>query len=299
MKDLQVWSLVLAGALGTTMAATADAREPDATIVLWPDGAPLAKGTKPEDRPEMLVFLPKADKADGAAVVVCPGGGYQILAMGHEGYEIAEWLNSLGVTAVVLKYRMAGTGYQHPAPLWDAQRAIRIVRQRAGDWKVDAQRVGILGFSAGGHLASTAATHFDKGDSAAKDPIDRQSCRPDFAVLCYPVITLLPPHAHRGSGKNLLGENPDEKLVEKLSTHTQVSAETPPTFLWHTAEDKGVVPDNSILFYQALLKAKVPAEVHIYEKGSHGLGLARGVVGAGAWPNQCADWLRGRGMLKR
>lgn len=268
------------------------------TELLWPDGAPGAKGDSDDDKPTLTVFLPPADKANGAAVVVCPGGGYGHLAITYEGYDIGRWLNDHGVAAFVLKYRHRGTGYGHPAPLDDAQRAIRTVRARAKEFRVDPGRIGILGFSAGGHLASSAGTHFDAGDADAKDPIDRASCRPDFMILCYPVISFTTPYAHAGSRKNLLGDAADPKLVEKFSNELQVTPETPPTFLWHTDADTGVPSENSVLFYLALRKAKVPAELHIYEKGRHGLGLAEKQPGAARWPASAIDWMRERGLLE-
>lgn len=267
------------------------------TELLWPQGAPGAKGDSDNDKPTLTISLPPADKATGAAVVVCPGGGYGGLAMTYEGTEIGEWFNSFGVAAFVLKYRHKGSGYQHPAPLQDAQRAIRTVRARAGEFKVEPDRIGILGFSAGGHLASTAGTHFDKGKADAPDTIDRVSCRPDFLILCYPVISFTAPFTHQGSRKNLLGENPDPKLVESMSNELQVTSETPPTFLWHTNEDSGVPPENSAVFYLALRKAKVPAEMHIFEHGRHGLGLAKQIPGVSSWPDRVVDWMGGRGLL--
>ena len=266
--------------------------------LLWPNGAPGAVGDEEKDKPSITVYLPVADKANGAGVVVCPGGGYGALAVDHEGKQVADWLNANGVAAFVLRYRIAPR-YKHPAPLEDAQRAIRTVRARASEWKVDPNRLGILGFSAGGHLTSTAATHFDRGNKDAADPIDRVSCRPDFAVLVYPVISFTTDYTHKGSRKNLLGENPDEKLVESLSNELQVTAETPPTFLVHTNEDSGVPPENSVLFYLALRKAKVPAEMHIYEKGRHGLGLGPNDPAFSTWPQHCITWLRGRGLLEK
>ena len=220
--------------------------------------------------------------------------------MDHEGLQVADWLNSQGITAVVLKYRL-GAKYNHPIPLTDAQRAIRYVRANADDWKVDSNRVGILGFSAGGHLASTAGTHFDQGQKNAKDAIEGQSSRPDFMVLLYPVITLKGPFAHNGSRNNLLGKNPRAELVDSLCNETQVTKDTPPTFLVHTKEDKGVPPENSMQFYEALTKHKVPAEIHLYEKGRHGLGLAlkegdRDLPFA-SWPDRCLTWMKGRGLL--
>jgi acetyl esterase/lipase len=271
-----------------------DAKQPQPKpMALWPDGAPGAAGKEPADTPELTVYLPPAEKATGAAVVICPGGGYGTLAMNHEGHDVARWLNSLGVAGIILKYRHAPR-YRHPAPLQDAQQAIRTVRHRAKEWGINPNKVGILGFSAGGHLASTAATHFDAGDKDAKDEVARQSCRPDFAVLVYPVITLAGPYAHVGSRNNLLGKNPDEKLVEHLCNDRQVTPQTPPTFLVHTTEDAGVPPENSILFYQALRKAKVPCELHIYEKGKHGLGLGSGDIAFASWPQRCAAWLQAR-----
>jgi acetyl esterase/lipase len=272
----------------------ADAGSPQ-VVLLWPKGAPGAAGQEDADKPSLTVYRP--EKANGAAVVVCPGGGYGHLAVGHEGKEVAEWFNERQVTAFVLKYRLAPR-YHHPAPLQDVQRALRTVRARAADWSVDPKRIGVMGFSAGGHLASTAATHFDAGQPDAEDVIDRASCRPDFAVLCYPVITMTDvPSTHRGSRTNLLGKMPDPKLVESLSNDQQVTAQTPPTFLFHTNADGGVIPENSILFYLALRKVKVPAELHIYEKGPHGVGLARKDPILGTWPDQLAGWMKSRGIM--
>lgn len=261
---------------------------------LWPDGAPGAKGTAEKDRPSLEAFLPA--NPNGCAVVVCPGGGYGHLAVDHEGKQIGEWFNSFGVTAFVLRYRLA-PDYQHPAPLNDVQRAIRTVRARAGEWKLDPQRVGVMGFSAGGHLASTAATHFDAGNPAAADPIDKAGCRPDFAILCYPVITFTQDFMHRGSRNNLLGKEPDPELVKQLSNELQVTPETPPTFLFHTHEDAGVPPQNSAVFYLACVANKVPAELHIYEKGRHGIGLGKDVPGAREWSGRLRTWLETRGYL--
>lgn len=266
--------------------------------LLWPQGAPGAAGTEDADKPTLSIWQPPADKANGCAVVICPGGGYGFLAVDHEGKQIAEWLNSLGVTAVMLKYRIAPR-YKHPAPLQDAQRAIRTVRARAEEWKIDPNRVGILGFSAGGHLTSTAATHFDDGQPDAADPVEKQSCRPTFAVLCYPVISFTTPYTHIGSKNNLLGKEADEKLVESLSNELQVTDKTPPTFLFHTDEDSGVPSENSVLFYMALRKAKVPAELHIYEKGKHGVGLAQSDPVLSTWSGRCADWLKVHGWLNK
>ncbi len=268
-------------------------------LPLWPDGAPGARGDAEADRPTLTICLPEADRATGAAVIICPGGGYGNLAMDHEGHQVARWLNSFGVAGFILQYRHRGGGYGHPAPLLDAQRAIRTVRSRAKEWRVKPDRIGILGFSAGGHLASTAGTHFDKGRADAQDPIDRMSCRPDFMVLVYPVISFTEPFSHAGSRKNLLGPDPDPKLVDALSNERQVTPDTPPTFLLHTNEDSGVPPENSVYFYLALRKAKVPAELHIYAKGQHGFGLGREPAAVATWPARCADWMRGLGVLEK
>jgi acetyl esterase/lipase/ketosteroid isomerase-like protein len=266
--------------------------------LLWPEGAPGAVGSEPADKPKLTVYRPLPEDANGAAIVVCPGGGYGRLAADHEGRQVALWLNSIGVSAFVLQYRL-GPRYHHPAPLQDAQRAIRLVRARAGDWKVDPARVGILGFSAGGHLASTAATHFDDGRADAADPVERQGSRPDFAVLAYPVVTLDGPSVHTGSRRNLLGEPADPALVALLSNERQVSARTPPTFLFHTADDPGVPAQNSLLFFDALLAAGVPAELHVFAHGKHGVGLAADDPALSAWPRLCAQWLEARGLLSR
>lgn len=289
----------LAIALILTCAALSPLSAAEPTIeLLWPNGAPEAVGTDDGDKPTLAVWPAPADKANGCAVVVCPGGGYQHLAIDHEGKQIAEFLNSLGVSAFMLKYRLAPR-YKHPAPLQDAQRAIRTVRARAAEWKIDPKRVGIMGFSAGGHLTSTAATHFDDGKPDAQDAIEKVSCRPDFAVLCYPVISLTTAYTHQGSKNNLLGKDADPKLAESLSNDLQVTERTPPTFLFHTNEDAGVVPENSVLFYMALRKAKVPAELHIYEKGPHGVGLAQKDPVLSTWSGRLADWMKNRGLFEK
>ena len=290
-----VRTLVLLSAIGL-LNSTSAAAEPKVEL-LWPNGAPGAQGDAEGDKPTISIYLPAEGKATGAAIVVCPGGGYGHLAVDHEGRQVGEWLNSLGVTAFVLKYRHSASGYRHPVPLQDAQRAIRTVRARASEWKLDPDRVGILGFSAGGHLASTTGTHFDAGKPDADDVIERVSSRPDIMVLVYPVISLTSEHTHKGSKKNLLGDNPDEKLVQSLSNDTQVTPDTPPTFLMHTSADTAVPPENSVLFYLALRKAKVPVEMHIYETGQHGVGLAQKDPVLSSWPGRCADWLRLRGFL--
>ena len=281
----------------TAIATIGLAAEPVATIRLWSADAPGALGQEPSDIPQLTVYLPTSDAASGTGIVVCPGGGYQHLAMGHEGVEIAEWFNDLGIAAFVLDYRHRGKGYGHPAPLLDVQRAIRTVRSRAEDWNADPHRIGVIGFSAGGHLAATAGTHFDPGKPDADDPVDRLSCRPDFLILCYPVIALGESFTHTGSQRNLLGADPPSDLIYDLSPEKQVTSETPPTFLFHTDADGGVAAENSVAFYTALRKAKVPAELHIYAQGAHGVGLARGVAGTADWPDRLAAWLRGRDLL--
>jgi acetyl esterase/lipase len=291
---LTMLSVLMLLHLGLTR-SNLQAAEPQ-EVLLWPNGAPGAKGDQPEDKPSLTAYLPSSDKSHRAGIVVCPGGGYGRLAMGHEGVDVAQWLNSIGVAAFVLKYRL-GPRYQHPAPSDDAKRAIRLVRTRAEEWGVDPARVGIMGFSAGGHLASTVATHFDPGKSDAGDPIERPSSRPDFAILGYPVISLVEPFAHAGSRRNLLGTNPDPMLVKSLSNETQVTRQTPPTFLMHTSGDTGVPPENSVAFYLALRKADVPAELHIYERGRHGLGLAPSDPALSSWPARAEAWLRVRGVL--
>jgi acetyl esterase/lipase len=262
---------------------------------LWHEGAPGAKGTQPEDIPSIQLYQAPADKATGSAVVVCPGGGYGALAR-HEGHDIAVWLNSIGVTAVVLKYRLAPK-YGHPAPMQDALRAIRTVRAKAAEWKIDPTRIGIMGFSAGGHLASTAATHFDSGNPNAADPIEKQSSRPDLLILGYPVVTMAQTSTHSGSRQNLLGKEPSQELVDLMSNEKQVTEKTPPTFFFHTEDDKPVPVENSLLFAAALRKAKVPYELHVYQTGRHGVGLAQDNPALNTWPKLLENWLSAHGFL--
>lgn len=265
-------------------------------VPLYPGGAPNAVGTTALDIPTLTAYLPATPAPTGTAVIVCPGGSYQNLAMDHEGEAVGAWLNTLGVTAFVLKYRL-GPRYHHPAMLQDAQRAIRHVRALAPAMKLRGDHVGIMGFSAGGHLASTAATHFDDGRADAADAVERMGSRPDFVILGYPVITLADPYAHKQSRLRLLGEAPDPALIALLSNETQVTARTPPAFLFHTDDDPGVAVQNSLLFFDALKRAGVPAELHVYAHGKHGVGLAPSDPVLSSWPARLADWLRVRELL--
>jgi acetyl esterase/lipase len=281
---------------------TAAPAEP-VTFNLWGDAIPGPVSSDPKNVPTLTAHPAPADKATGTAVVVCPGGGYSGRATDHEGKQVADWLNARGVTAFVLKYRTAAESKiappLQPGPMLDVQRAIRTVRARAKDYGVDPKRVGVWGFSAGGHLASTAATHFDDGKADAADPIDRASCRPDFAILAYPVITMEPGVTHGGSRNNLLGKEPDAKLVEFYSNEKQVTAKTPPTFLFHTGEDTAVVIENSRRFKAACEKAGVPVELVEYEKGRHGVGLAPKDPVLKEWPEKLAAWMDKQGLLKK
>jgi acetyl esterase/lipase len=280
--------------IAVAQTATPQGANKPTTEPLWPNGAPGAVGTEDTDRPEMTAFLAKSP--NGTAVIVCPGGGYSHLAMEKEGSDIAKWLNSLNISGFVLKYRL-GPRYHHPVMLQDAQRAIRMIRARAISLGLRPDRIGIMGFSAGGHLASTAGTHFDSGDPRASDPIERLGSRPDFLILGYPVISMNSEYTHAGSRTALLGDHPDPKLLDDLSNDQRVTAQTPPTFIFQTNADTTVPAENSVRFYLALRKAGVPAELHIYEQGPHGVGLAPTNATLSSWPGRLADWLRGRGLL--
>ena len=243
--------------------------------------------------PTLTPYLSDPAKATGAAIVICPGGAYGGLAA-HEGKDYALWLNDNGVSGFVLKYRLGPAGYRHPRMLEDAARALRLVRANAADWKVDPKRIGIMGSSAGGHLASTLLTHFDAGKPDAADPIERQSSRPDLGILCYPVITM-GQFTHQGSKYNLLGKEPAPDLVKLLSNELQVAPQTPPTFLWHTYEDTAVPVENSLEFTAALRRNGVPFDLHVYQQGRHGLGLANGHP----WTKDCLFWLKAQGFVKQ
>jgi len=255
-------------------------------IRLWPGDAPLANGNGDEDIPAISAY-PVQERGRGAVIVI-PGGGYGVRA-DHEGEPIALWLNDIGIPAFVLRYRVAP--YKHPAPLNDAQRAIRYVRHHAQQWGINPDKIAVLGFSAGGHLTASTGTHFDEGTPDAEDPIERGSSRPDAIVPCYPVITLKSPFNHEGSLLNLLGENPDPALVEALSCETRVKPDTPPAFVWHTADDEAVPAENALLFAGALGRNKVPYELHVFESGRHGLGLAEEEPRVATWTELCGTWL--------
>lgn len=268
-------------------------------LLLWPGGAPGALGKADRDIPTLTPFLPDPDKATGAAMVICPGGGYGMLAP-HEGATYAIWLKEQGIAAFVLKYRLGSSGYRHPVMLQDAARAVRLVRANAAEWKLDSKRIGIIGSSAGGHLASTLLTHFDAGKPDATDPIERQSSRPDLGVLVYPVITM-GAKTHRGSRENLLGKNPPPELVELLSNELHVTKETPPCFLFHNFPDDVVPVENTLDFAAALGHAGVPYDLHIYAKGGHGIGLGTAKFDPAKfhpWVRECERWLKDQGFAK-
>ncbi|MEO8334531.1 MAG: alpha/beta hydrolase [bacterium] len=287
-----------AGPVGSPIRRPLVARAQPA-IPLWANGAPGAQGNAPEDQPVITPYLPPEGRANGTAVVIFPGGGYQHLSMEKEGSDVANWLTTTGVTAFVVRYRL-GPKYHHPVELGDAQRAIRIVRSRASEWGVNPGHVGIIGFSAGGHLASSAGTHFDAGTAASADNIERASSRPDFMLLLYPVITMRGDSTtHLGSRKNLLGDSPDDALVRLMSNELQVTRNTPPTFIVHSTDDKTVPVANSLMFYQALRNNGVPTEMHVFEYGGHGFGLAPADPVLGAWTTLCESWMRRHGWIQQ
>jgi acetyl esterase/lipase len=270
---------------------------PLAEVVLWPGGAPGALGDAPEDRPAIVPWLPARGTATGAAVLIFPGGGYSHIADAKEGVPAARWLNSIGVAAFIVRYRL-GTRYRHEAMEADALRAVRVVRARATEWGIDSARVGVLGFSAGGHMASMAATHFDLGAAASPDPIARASARPTFVVLLYPVITMRPPLAHKGSRTRLLGADSTDAAVERdFSNETRVTVATPPAFIATITNDRVVPVGNALTFYDALTRAQVPVEMHVFEAGLHGFGLAPEDPVLSQWPALCAAWMRRHGWL--
>ena len=292
--------LVMLAIFGWTAAAGLAQTTPTNSFPLWPNGAPGALGTADKDIPTLTPFLPDPAKATGAAVVICPGGGYSGLAS-HEGVDYARFLNEQGVAGFVLKYRLGGSGgYRHPIMLQDAARAVRIVRARASEWNVDPKHIGIMGSSAGGHLASTLLTHFNAGATDSPDAIERQSSRPDFGILCYAVITM-GQFTHQGSKNNLLGQNPPADLVRDLSNELQVTRDTPPCFIWHTWEDTAVPVENSLQFAAALRQAGVRFDLHLYQKGGHGMGLGTSQWNPDRrhpWTGDLVFWLKAQGLVK-
>jgi acetyl esterase/lipase len=297
-----VWSLMVVLPLlvlnpSLTSQTPIQAPPPVNEFPLWAGDAPGALGKEAKDIPTLTPYFAPRNKATGASIVICPGGGYAALAP-HEGSHYALFLNEQGITGFVLKYRLGSNGYRHPAMMLDVQRAIRYVRFNAMRWGLDPNRIGVMGSSAGGHLASTALTHFDSGDAAAADPVDRVSSRPDLGILCYPVITM-GPDTHAGSRRNLLGDNPDPGLVEFLSNEKQVKDNTPPTFIFHTFEDSAVKMENSLEFAAALRRHGVPFALHIYTKGAHGMGLGSAQWDPDhrhIWTQECAQWLKEQGF---
>lgn len=288
--------LIGAGAMATLFANLAMSKPQ--TVRLWEGDAPGALGKAEEDIPTITVYRPGKNNT-GAAVIICPGGGYGVLAP-HEGKPVAEWLNKIGVTGIVLKYRIAPK-YHHPAPLTDVLRAVRFTRAHAKEWKLDPERIGVIGFSAGGHLASTASTHFDEGDKNALDPVEQISSRPTLSILIYPVITFTEPFLHHGSRNNLIGEPSDKpaftELTTSLSSEQQVTGNTPPAFLVHGANDTVVPCENVLLYADALRKHHVPVELHLYENLPHGIGVGNKNLPSGTWTTRCEEWLKARGFL--
>lgn len=298
MNQIKLWVCVLSVVAGGALRAQEAEKFP-----LWPDGPAMSNGLKVQETTnekgsvsgnstaELFVYHPEEGKNTGKTVIIFPGGGYTHLAMNHEGHLFARWLTGQGITAVILKYRMPNR--HHQIPLTDAKRAVRWVRSRAEEWDIDPARIGIAGFSAGGHLASTLATHFDAGNVKAADRLERLSCRPDFVILFYPVISMKDGLTHAGSKNALLGTKPSPEMVIKYSNETQVTAQTPPTFLIHSDDDKAVPPLNSIGFYQALKKHKVPAVLYVLPKGGHGWGLRESFEYYSLWTPLLAKWLSG------
>ena len=293
---------------GALLAGSIDAAAaPSATVLpLWPEGVPDARpGAGPEheedgrvsnvSEPALTVVGPAVDRPNGTAVIICPGGGYVRLSVQREGEQYAAWLSTLGITSFVLKYRMQESG--HPAPLRDVLRAVRLVRSMAAKYHIRPDRIGVMGGSAGGHLAASAGTLFDHPLGRTGAELDKVSARPDFLMLMYPVITMEGPAAHAGSRTALLGANPSAKDVQLMSVEKQVTSATPPTLLVHTQEDNVVPVENSILFYQALTRAKVPADMYLFEHGSHGMGMRAGLGTASDWPKRAEEWLKARGLL--
>ena len=286
--------------------ALSHAVPPQAAISLWPEGVPGAKQIGAEkvfddgrignvSEPTLTVYRPAVDRPARTAVIICPGGGYSYVSAAREGEQFANWLSSLGITAFVLKYRMAEFG--HPAPMQDVLRAVRLVRSQAASYGIDPARIGVMGSSAGGHLAATAGTLFDHALGRTGNALDAISARPDFLMLMYPVIAMEGPSIHAGSRKNLIGSSPSTETVQLMSVERQVTAATPPTLLVHTQDDGAVPVENSIMFYQALTRNKVPAEMYLFERGGHGMGMRTGLGNATLWPRRAEEWLRDRKLI--
>ncbi|MCS7003859.1 MAG: alpha/beta hydrolase [Cytophagales bacterium] len=271
----------------------------DTTLLLWQERPAFAKGNSETDIPKMQIFLSPPEINSKTGVIICPGGAYGRLSTEKEGREVALWLNTLGISAFVLHYRLGTNGYQHPVPLIDLQRAMVVVKQNAIRWNLDTAKIGVLGFSAGGHLTSTLGTHFDKLYYTPTEEKELSiSVRPDFMMLVYPVITMQDSFTHNTSRKNLLGDIPSQELKNLLSNELQVTSQTPPTFITHTYDDASVPVENSLLFFEALRKAKVPAELHIYASGGHGYGLRRQLGVHAEWYKHAENWLRSSGFIK-
>ena len=290
---------LLAAILGLSVHGLSAALPPT-PIPLWPDIVPGAIGTGEKDTPTLTAYLPEPEKATGAAFVICPGGGYGGLSMEKEGSDYARWLTARGIAGIVLKYRLGSAGYRYPVEFEDITRAIRLTRSKAAEWHLDPAHIGVMGSSAGGHLASLALTHFDAGKPQDPDPIERQSSRPDLGVLCYAVITMKE-NTHGGSRQNLLGPTPSPDQVTETSSEEQVKPDTAPCFIWHTWEDQTVKVENALAFASALRAKGIHFELHIYEKGPHGLGLGKGDAPGGyhRWTSDLQAWLGERGWLTK
>jgi acetyl esterase/lipase len=284
------------------------------TLKLWPDGIPgsktdpsyVEKITTTEGRitrcekvvtPDLTVFLPVPEKANGAAVLICPGGGYGVLAFDHEGNAIAKWLNDNGIAGIILKYRLPSDQImidKSIGPLQDAQEAMRVIRRNAVSWKINPDRVGVIGFSAGGHLASTLSTHYAE---KVYDVKDNTSARPNFSLLIYPVVSFDTVITHRGTRNNLIGLKPSEEQVRRFSNELQITADTPPAFLVHSSDDNAVPVMNSIGYFKGLQKNNIPVELHIFQKGDHGYGLSPNGGTESSWPGLCIKWLKAMGLI--
>ena len=302
--------------MSSLIASTVEAAFADHPVIpLWPEGvpaavrpdAPAAQGSLGDEKlieggritnvsePTLTVYYPAVDRPNGTAVIICPGGGYSVLSHDREGIQYANWLSHLGVTTFILKNRLKEFG--HPAPLQDVLRAVRLVRSRAAEFKIDPARLGVMGSSAGGHLAASAGTLFDHADGRTGAALDSVNARPDFLILMYPVISMADGVTHEGSRESLLGKNRPAEMLALASLETQVTAATPPTLLIHTQEDGSVPIETSIRFFQALTRAKVPAEFYAFERGGHGMGMRDGLGTSSDWPKRAEEWLRARGLL--